>query len=131
MHNDSSNDLRAATARKDAPPFESQPLPASDAPAAHARDAIRPVADATYDRVVASGDVRTSNSSPYVAVRPKFVITLTVSIGWFALSVWVALPWIAELAGLVGHALAIMIVAGIALVPGFMNSFLILSLIHI
>ncbi len=128
MHNDSSNDLRASTARKDAPPFESQPLPASDAPAAHARDGIRPVADATYDRVVASGDVRTSNSSLYVAVRLKFVIALAVSSGWFALSVWVALPWIAELSGLVGHALAIMIVAGIALVPGFMNAFLIMSL---
>ena len=129
MHNDSSNDPRASTARKDAPPFESQPLPPSDAPAAHAREGIRPVADATYDRVVASDDVRTSNSSLYVAVRLKFALALAASMGWLALSVWVALPWIVELSRLVGHALAIMIVAGIALIPGFMNAFLIMSLI--
>ena len=128
MHNEFSNDLRASTARKDAPPFESQPLPASDAPAADAREGIRPVADATYDRVVASGDIRTSNSSLYVAVRLKFAIALAASSGWFALSVSVALPWIAELSGFVGHALAIMIVAGVALVPAFMNSFLVMSL---
>ncbi|HSQ79885.1 MAG TPA: glycosyltransferase [Casimicrobiaceae bacterium] len=129
MHNDSPNDPRGSTARKDAPPFESQPLPASDAPAAHAREGIRPVADATYDRVVAADEVRTSNSSLYVAVRVKFALALAASMGWLALSVWIALPWIVELSRLVGHAPAIMIVAGIALVPGFMNAFLFMSLI--
>ena len=128
MRNDS-NDPRDSAARKDLPPFESQPLPASDAEVAHARDAILPVADATYDRIVASGDDRTSNSPLYVGVRFKFALALAASIGWFALSVVVALPWIGELAGLVGHALAVMIVAGIALVPGFMNAFLIMSLL--
>ncbi|MGE5088695.1 MAG: glycosyltransferase [Candidatus Levyibacteriota bacterium] len=127
MHNDS-RDPRETTARKDAPPFESQPLPATNAPAANARDGIRPVADATYDRVIASGDARTSNSSLYIGVRFKFVIALAASIGWLSLSVWVSLPWIGELSGLVGRALAVMIVAGIALVPGFMNAFLIMSL---
>ncbi len=128
MSNDISKDLRESTARKEAPPIEPQPLPAQGAAAAGARDAIRPLADATYDRIVASGDIRTSNSPLYVGVRLKFAVALAASAGWFALSVWVALPWITELSGLVGRALALMIVGGIALVPGFMNAFLIMSL---
>src|SRR5487761_2205279 len=71
MSNDISKDLRESTARKGAPPIEPQPLPAQGAAAARARDAIRPLADATYDRIVASGDIRTSNSPLYVGVRLK------------------------------------------------------------
>lgn len=65
----------------------------------------------------------------YVNVRSKFVIASVVATTWFALSLYLALPWMRDLAQLADWALAIFIVGGIALVPGFMNSFLIVSLL--
>ncbi len=96
---------------------------------ANARVAILPVADATYDRPVAMSDATTSNAPLYVSVRFKFAGALVVSLGWLGLSIAVALPWMTALATLVGHVPAIAIVAGIALVPGFMNAFLVISLV--
>jgi len=65
----------------------------------------------------------------YLPVRVKFVLSFAIGIAWFALSLWLALPWIRELSGLMGPYLAWFAVGGIALVPGFMNAFLASSLL--
>src|SRR3954469_19546088 len=65
---------------------------------------------------------------PYLGVRAKYSIALALSALWFALSSWLAVPWMHDLGSLTGNIAAIVIVAGIALVPGFMNAFLVVSL---
>jgi poly-beta-1,6-N-acetyl-D-glucosamine synthase len=65
----------------------------------------------------------------YLGVRAKYSIALVLSALWFALSSWLAVPWMSDLGLLTGNIVAIVVVAGIALVPGFMNAFLVVSLI--
>jgi hypothetical protein len=65
----------------------------------------------------------------YVPVRAKFALSLATATVWFALSWWIALPWIHELSAIVGRFLAYAAIGGIALVPGFMNGFLAVSLL--
>ncbi|WP_208647621.1 glycosyltransferase [Cupriavidus lacunae] len=67
-------------------------------------------------------------SGMYVPVRVKFAIALSVAIGWTAFSVWIAQQWLTELAQSVGVVPAVLLVGGIAIIPGFMNAFLIASL---
>lgn len=66
---------------------------------------------------------------PYVPVAVKFSIALSAAIAWMALSTWLAQDWLAELSQVVSIAVAIFLVGGIALVPGFMNMFLFASLL--
>ena len=110
--------------------LDPQPAPRSAGEIALARAIIRPLADTAYDnaRTIASTERATSNAPFYVGVRGKFALALLVSGGWFALTVLIALPWIAELSLRIGAPLALVAVGGIALVPGFMNAFLIASL---
>jgi biofilm PGA synthesis N-glycosyltransferase PgaC len=65
----------------------------------------------------------------YVRVRGKFALALVFSLAWLALTIWIALPWMRDLARLTNWPLALLIVGGIALVPGLMNAFLAVSLL--
>ncbi|WP_444634779.1 glycosyltransferase [Cupriavidus oxalaticus] len=64
----------------------------------------------------------------YVPVRIKFAVALIVAVGWTVFSVWMAQQWMSDLTGRVGVVAAALLVGGIAIVPGFMNAFLIASL---
>jgi biofilm PGA synthesis N-glycosyltransferase PgaC len=65
----------------------------------------------------------------YVSVTTKFAVAIASSVTWFGLSTWLAWAWLHELAALAGWSVAIIAVAGIALIPGFMNAFLATSLL--
>ncbi|APV52592.1 glycosyl transferase family 2 [Betaproteobacteria bacterium GR16-43] len=65
----------------------------------------------------------------YVGVGVKFFVALSVAIGWLALSIWLAMPWIRDLAELTHWSIALFAVGGIAIIPGFMNAFLLSSLL--
>lgn len=65
----------------------------------------------------------------YVTVQVKFAIALAVASGWAGLSYVIAQKWISDLAELVGAPLAIIVIFGIAILPGFMNAFLIAGLL--
>jgi len=65
----------------------------------------------------------------YLSVRLKFALSLLAALVWFGVSYRLALPWIHELTGLAGPGIALFAVGGIALVPGFMNAFLAVSLL--
>lgn len=67
--------------------------------------------------------------SVYVSVRAKFVLAMSIGIGWLAFSMWLAIPWMQDLARLSDWAISIFAVGGIALIPGFMNAFLVASLV--
>lgn len=64
----------------------------------------------------------------YLSVANKFQIAAAGGVVWMLLSIWLALPWLRELSTVVGPALAIFAISGIAIIPGFMNAFLLIGL---
>jgi len=69
------------------------------------------------------------SGSFFLTVRTKYVLAMAFSLCWFVFTVWLALPWMRDLAELTNWTVAIVIVGGIALVPGLMNAFLAVSLL--
>jgi biofilm PGA synthesis N-glycosyltransferase PgaC len=65
----------------------------------------------------------------YLPVPAKFLIALSIAVAWTALSVWLSQPWLRDLADVTGWALAIFVITFIAYVPGFMNAFLISTIL--
>lgn len=60
----------------------------------------------------------------YLPVRIKFSIALLMATSWFILCFFLARPWISDLSQYIGYVLAVLVVVFIALIPGFMNMFL-------
>lgn len=65
----------------------------------------------------------------YVPVRHKFAAATVLALGWLVLSMLLSRPWIDDLETLVGSFWAWYIVLFVALVPGFLNVFLVVSLL--
>lgn len=65
----------------------------------------------------------------YVSIKVKFIICLTVAFTWMAVSIWLSLPWYQDLSREIGWPLAIFLISFIAIVPGFMNAFVICALL--
>jgi biofilm PGA synthesis N-glycosyltransferase PgaC len=65
----------------------------------------------------------------YIPVRAKFAITLAVALAWMLFSLLLAQHWIDELSRLTWPWLAWLTVVGIAVLPGFMNAFLVIGLL--
>ncbi|MBC7645388.1 MAG: glycosyltransferase family 2 protein [Thermoleophilia bacterium] len=65
---------------------------------------------------------------PYLRTRTRALISIAVGLLWMALSVVISLPWINDLADLTTLPAALMIVFGVALLPGFLNMQLLVSL---
>jgi len=66
---------------------------------------------------------------PKSRVRAQFGTALAASAAWTGFSLWVALPWVAELSAAVGSAPAWLLISGVALVPGCMNAFQVASIL--
>lgn len=65
----------------------------------------------------------------YVSVRTKFIIALSVACAWMGLSIWLSLQWLDDLEQLIGTTVALFLITFIAYLPGFMNAFLVTSLL--
>jgi biofilm PGA synthesis N-glycosyltransferase PgaC len=65
----------------------------------------------------------------YISVKAKFFMSLILALLWVVFSIYLSLPWINELASVTNIFIAFFIIGGIAYVPGFMNAFLISSLL--
>lgn len=65
----------------------------------------------------------------YLPVRLKFAISMAAAAAWGAFSYLLAQRWTSDLAQHIGSALATLIIFGIAIVPGFMNAFMVASLL--
>jgi biofilm PGA synthesis N-glycosyltransferase PgaC len=57
----------------------------------------------------------------YLRVRTRFFLTVAVGLLWAVFSTWVALGWIRDLGDVVTLPVAIAVIAGVAIVPGYLN----------
>jgi len=76
---------------------------------------------------VRNEDVKRNNI--YFSVRIKFYISLITAFLWVIFSVFLSISWVNELASITNVFIAVFIIGGIAYVPGFMNAFLVCSLL--
>ena len=60
----------------------------------------------------------------YIPVKGKLVVSQVCAVIWVFFSIYVALPWINDLAETFSRPLAWFMVAGVALIPGWANAFL-------
>lgn len=67
----------------------------------------------------------------YLSVPTKFALALLLAIAWTALSVWLSQRWLNDLAAITTWAFALIAIGFIAYVPGFMNAFLLGTLLSI
>ncbi len=65
----------------------------------------------------------------YIPVRYKLVLASLGALAWFAFSIYLALPWVADLSALITPLGAWLAVAGVALIPGLANAFLVAGLL--
>lgn len=68
-------------------------------------------------------------SKIYLTVKSKFFVGLTIASLWVGVSVFLADNWLEDLSSITNPILAFIIIAGVAYVPGFMNAFLVGSLL--
>ncbi len=65
----------------------------------------------------------------YQTIKAKYVICLTAALIWMVISIWLSLPWYRDLSQVIGWPLAIFFISFIAIIPGYMNAFVISSLL--
>src|SRR5689334_12658250 len=73
--------------------------------------------------------IPTATKGKYISVKTKFWISHIASFIWMCFSIYVAQPWLEDLAKILSFPLALLIIGGISYIPGYMNSFLVISLI--
>lgn len=65
----------------------------------------------------------------YFTVSDKFMFSHLAAVWWLIASIQLSTPWLRDLADIVTFPVAVIIIAGIAYIPGYMNAFLIASLL--
>jgi poly-beta-1,6-N-acetyl-D-glucosamine synthase len=71
----------------------------------------------------------TTRKPLYIPVVGKFWLSHCFALLWLGISVYIAYPWLKDLAYQVSYPLAFLIIGGLAYIPGYMNAFLVISLI--
>lgn len=89
--------------------------------------------DIKFSEIVMKHEKKDEDSNTlklYIPIKYKFIISLVISILWVIFSYYVSRQWISDLSEATSSVfLATFIIAGIAYVPGFMNAFLVSSLL--
>jgi biofilm PGA synthesis N-glycosyltransferase PgaC len=65
----------------------------------------------------------------YIPIKIKFIFTLVFATAWALISIYLSLPWLDDLSTHIGFLFALYLILYIAIIPGFMNSFLLCSLL--
>jgi len=65
----------------------------------------------------------------YIPTGTKFVAATMLAFAWFGFSLSLAQPWVAQLASAIGAPAAWLVVTFVALVPGFLNAHLTISIL--
>jgi biofilm PGA synthesis N-glycosyltransferase PgaC len=102
-----------------------EPLPpaapaAAPAPHAHEAPAERPLGRFTR---------RDGKRLPYLPLAERNAIAAFCAVLWALVSMWLSLPWLDDLADTLSPPVAVTIVAGIAIIPGYLNAHLVVSLV--
>ena len=69
------------------------------------------------------------SSSKYIPVRAKFWISQGIALAWMGFSILISLPWVYDLGQYLTHVVAVAIIAGISYIPGYLNAFMVASLL--
>lgn len=93
------------------------------------RDDLLPIGSKPAPPVVIPPIRAADRGGPYISVTLKFLVSLAVAIAWTSFSVWASMQWLNELANVIGRLLATFVITFIAYVPGFMNAFLITTIL--
>ena len=72
---------------------------------------------------------RRQKKDRYISIAAKFFISHITSILWVSLSIYLSRFWVKELAEVVTLPAAIFIITGIAYIPGYLNTMMVLSLL--
>lgn len=65
----------------------------------------------------------------YIPVTVKFWLCHMLSMLWTSFSIYISVPWLEDLSKVVAFPFALIIIGGIAYVPGYLNTFLVASLL--
>jgi biofilm PGA synthesis N-glycosyltransferase PgaC len=65
----------------------------------------------------------------YVGLHIKLLLVFALALSWAGFSTWLAIPWIEQLGHSIGVPAAIALVAGIAIIPGYLNANLLASVL--
>lgn len=68
------------------------------------------------------------NSRLYIPVALKFWLCHVFSILWTSFSIYISVPWLEDFSKVVTFPAALIIISGVAYVPGYLNAFLVASL---
>jgi biofilm PGA synthesis N-glycosyltransferase PgaC len=82
-----------------------------------------PALSRTPEGPLASGQRRL-----YLPLSFKLAFVALCSFGWVAFSIWLAIPWIEQLSHSITLPGAILVIGGIAIIPGYLNAHLVSSL---
>lgn len=65
----------------------------------------------------------------YIGLHLKLLLVIAIGLGWAGFSLWLSLPWIHTLGEAITVPLAVAVIFGIAIIPGYLNANLIASLL--
>lgn len=65
----------------------------------------------------------------YVSVKTKFYLAITFAVMWLILSIFCSIDWINDLSMITNTFLSLVIISGVAYIPGFINMFLVISVL--
>lgn len=65
----------------------------------------------------------------YIPVKNKFYASHIFAMAWMIMSIVLSMPWVRDLAELVTMPVSIFIIGGISYLPGYMNAFMVTSLL--
>jgi biofilm PGA synthesis N-glycosyltransferase PgaC len=130
--------VRAAPASLPAQPSSSSASRRGHRSLAIAHPPARPVTARPAGGALLRPPLRASDPSPsagktgrrvYIPLRVRAMSTMVMGALWFCFSLWLSRPWIMTLGHEITLPLAIVVIAGIALIPGYLNIQLITAIL--
>lgn len=73
--------------------------------------------------------LKNSKGKLYIPIKMKFILSIVIAFIWCVISIYFSIPWVKSLAEYVTLPVSVLIIAGIAYVPGYMNAFMVSSLL--
>ncbi|WP_031514940.1 glycosyltransferase family 2 protein [Desulfofalx alkaliphila] len=74
-------------------------------------------------------ETKTGSEKRYISVDKKFWIGHSFALVWMIFSIIISLPWLNDLSQIISMPLAILVIAGIGYIPGYINAFIVVSLL--